>query len=115
MKGDPWVLGQPGIHAGVLVGGVVVDDHVQFHPRMGLGHLLEEARRRPLLSRAGTMAGLASGLLVAFTLAPTTIVFVLFTAAFLVLAAAGAFLPETARRRPPSSSVGGHMRLSGVE
>jgi hypothetical protein len=24
-------------------------------------------------------------------------------------------LPETARRRPPSSSVGGHMRLSGME
>jgi hypothetical protein len=28
----------------VLVGGVVVDDHLQFHPRVGLGDGLEETQ-----------------------------------------------------------------------
>ena len=36
------MAGQPGGHRGVLVGGVVVDHHVQLAPRVGLGDLLEE-------------------------------------------------------------------------
>lgn len=40
---DPGVLGQPGLHVGVVVGGVVVADDVQFHARVGFRYLFEEA------------------------------------------------------------------------
>lgn len=43
VQGDPGVLGEPCLHAGVLVGGVVVGDHVQLHPGVGFADLLEEA------------------------------------------------------------------------
>jgi hypothetical protein len=33
------MLGQPGIHVGVFVGAVVIDDDVQVLARVGAGHL----------------------------------------------------------------------------
>ena len=44
VQGDPRVAGQPGLHRRMLVRGVVVTYHVQPHPRVGLGDLLEEAQ-----------------------------------------------------------------------
>ena len=35
---------EPGAHRGVLVGGVVIDHHVQLPARIGGGHLLEKAQ-----------------------------------------------------------------------
>ncbi len=52
---DPQVLRQPCLHRWVLVGGVVVADQVQRHPRIGLGDLLEE--RQELLMPVAGVAG----------------------------------------------------------
>jgi len=41
---DPWVLGEPGLHVGVLVGAVVVDDDVQLPSRVAAGHLLQKVQ-----------------------------------------------------------------------
>jgi DNA-binding NarL/FixJ family response regulator len=46
---DPGVLGQPGLHLGVLVGGVVVHHHMQLPARVRLGDQLEEVQE--LVSR----------------------------------------------------------------
>ena len=48
MQGDPLVAGQPRGDLGVLVGGVVVADDVEFLPRVGGGDLLEEAQELPV-------------------------------------------------------------------
>ena len=42
MHGDPGVFRQPGLHVGVLVGGVVVADDMQFHVRVVVGDEAEE-------------------------------------------------------------------------
>jgi hypothetical protein len=41
---DPGMALQPGPHHRMLVGGQVVDDHVQLPARIGGGHLLEEGQ-----------------------------------------------------------------------
>ena len=55
VQGDPRVVGQPGGHRRVFVGGVVVDHHVQLAPRVGLGDLLEEPQE--LLVAVPVVAG----------------------------------------------------------
>ena len=61
MHDDTWVLGQPGLHGGVLVGGVVVYHDVQFAPRVGLGDMLEELQElvvsMPRVAGIGHLAG----------------------------------------------------------
>ncbi len=42
MKVDAWMLGQPGIHVGVFVGAVVIDDDVQVAAWVGAGDLLQK-------------------------------------------------------------------------
>ena len=44
VQADPRVAGQPGVHGGVFVGGVVVTHEVQLLSRIGLGDLFEEAQ-----------------------------------------------------------------------
>jgi hypothetical protein len=44
VQGDPRVAGQPGAHRRVLVGGQVVDHHVQLPAGVGGGDLLEEGQ-----------------------------------------------------------------------
>ena len=41
VHGDAGILGQPCLHGGVLVGGVVLADHMQRHSRVCLGDLAE--------------------------------------------------------------------------
>jgi hypothetical protein len=52
---------QPGLYLGVLVGGVVVQDHMQPPPRVGLGDELEEVQELavavPWLAGVGDRAG----------------------------------------------------------
>jgi hypothetical protein len=44
VQGDPGILSKPGPDPGVVVGGVVVADHVQLLAGPGGGHLLQEAQ-----------------------------------------------------------------------
>ena len=61
MQADAGVLGQPGLHVRVLVGGVVVADDVKSLARVGLGDLLEEAQELlvavPGVAGVGHLAG----------------------------------------------------------
>src|SRR5207248_364517 len=69
VQGDPGILSKPGPDPGVVVGGVVVADHVQLLAGPGGGHLLQEAQRtpdggaggsrRPPPGRAGSLSGQA--------------------------------------------------------
>jgi len=51
VQGDPLVLGQPGSHVGMLVGGVVVADDVQLGAGMALATCLRKARNSTLVCR----------------------------------------------------------------
>jgi hypothetical protein len=58
---DAGMAAQPGLYLGVLVGGVVVQDHMQPPPRVGLGDELEEVQELavavPWLAGVGDRAG----------------------------------------------------------
>jgi len=61
VHGDPRILGEPVLDLGVFVGGVVVGDHVQADPGVGLGHQLEEVQELgvgvPVIAGVGHCAG----------------------------------------------------------
>ncbi|MGH3387300.1 MAG: MFS transporter [Actinomadura sp.] len=82
-----------GAAAGAISAGLL---DLQPSPTSPLGPLLNT-----IAPAAGLAAGaLGTGLLVQYAPAPTTLVFALFTAAFVLLAAAMPFLPEPASPRP---------------
>ncbi|MFD9216502.1 MFS transporter [Streptomyces sp. NPDC059544] len=82
-----------GAAAGALSAGLL---DLQPSPTSTLGPLLNS-----VASTAGLAAGaLGTGLLVQYAPAPTTLVFALFTALFVLLAASALFLPEPVTPRP---------------
>ena len=61
MQLDPRVLGQPTADDRVLVGGVVVADHVQLSARVGAGDLLEEGQELLVAVAGRALVGEVSG------------------------------------------------------